>query len=51
MGRLNQMILFFAIASGAGCESMHRIDPFNSRAHAKVTFQVDGMMKAKSGAT
>ncbi len=51
MGRLNQMILFFALAGSAGCESTKRIAHFNSKEYAQVTFQVDGMMKAKSGAT
>ncbi len=51
MGKLNPMILLIALATSAGCESMKRIDNLSSKEHSKVTFQVDGMMKAKSGAT
>ena len=45
------MILFLGVASGAGCQNMKRIDISHSDDYSKVTFQVDGMMKAKSGAT
>ncbi len=51
MGRLNPMILFFAFTGSAGCQDMKRIDTSGPDEYAQVTFQVDGMMKAKSGAT
>ena len=51
MDRVYPMILSFALAGSAGCHSMKRADISNADEYAKVTFQVDGMMKAKSGAT
>ena len=45
------MIFFLAVAGGIGCQNMKRIDISRSDDYSKVTFQVDGMMKTKSGAT
>ena len=51
MGRLHPMILFFTLAGGVGCQHMKRSEPSAHDGFAKVTFQIHGMMKAKSGAT
>ncbi len=51
MGRCHSMILFFALACGAGCQHMKRTETTAHDGFAKVTFRVGGMMKAKSGAT
>ena len=51
MGRWLSMILFFTVAGGAGCQQMIRFEDSAHDDDAKVTFQVNGMMKAKSGAT
>ena len=51
MGRWHPMILFFAVAGGAGCQQMKRSEFPVHDDYSKVTFQIRGMMKAKSGAT
>ena len=51
MRRSHPMIIFFVLAGGAGCQHMKRSEPFAQDGFAKVTFQIHGMMKAKSGAT
>lgn len=51
MGRWHPMILFLTVAGGAGCQQMNRYDNSTHDGFAKITFQVHGMMKAKSGAT
>ena len=51
MARTHAMILFFALASGIGCQQTKRSRFPEHDGSAKVTFQVHGMMKAKSGAT
>jgi hypothetical protein len=51
MIRAHSMIFFLAVVSGAGCQNVKRLDNSHSDDYSKVTFQVDGMMKAKSGAT
>lgn len=50
-GRWHPMILFFAFAGGVGCQQMKRSETSTQDGFAKVTFQVTGMMKARSGAT
>ncbi len=44
-------VFFFALASAAGCQHMNRYESPTHDGFAKATFQVHGMMKAKSGAT
>ncbi len=51
MIRAHSMIFFLAVASGTGCQDIKRFDISHSDNYSKVTIQVDGMMKAKSGAT
>ena len=51
MVRTHTMILLFAMANGAGCHDMNRSRSPEHDASSKVTFQVHGLMKAKSGAT
>lgn len=51
MIRLLSMIFFLAVAIGGGCQNMKRVDISHWDDYSKVTFQVDGMMKTKSGAT
>jgi hypothetical protein len=51
MARKHAMILLFAMASGAGCHDAKRSQVPEHDGSSKVTFQVYGLMKAKSGAT
>ena len=51
MARTHAMILFFALASGVGCQQTKRSQFPAHDGTTEVTFQVHGMMKAKSGAT
>ncbi len=51
MTRKHAMILFFAMASGTGCQHTKRSQFPEHDGSSKVTFQVYGLMKAKSGAT
>ena len=51
MDRWHPMILFFALAGDAGCHHMKRSETSAHDGFAMVTFQIQGMMKAKSGAT
>ena len=51
MSRWQPMILFFALADGAGCQHMNHSATSAHDGFVKVTFQIHGMMKAKSGAT
>ena len=51
MAKTHAMILFFALASGVGCQQTKRTQFAAHDGSAKGTFQVHGMMKAKSGAT
>ena len=51
MARTHTMILFFTLACGVGCQHPTR-DRFSTPEGTNlVTFEVHGMMKAKSGAT
>ncbi len=45
------MILCCTVAGATGCHQLNRYDKAAADGFAKVTFQVHGMMKAKSGAT
>ena len=51
MGRSHTIILLLTLASSAGCLQMQRGENLAPDRFAKVTFSVQGMMKAKSGAT
>jgi len=51
MKRTSTFGLLLPIAIGAGCQNRQRTDIFEAGEHSIITFQVDGMMKAKSGAT
>ncbi len=51
MARKHAMILFFMMASGAGCHHAKRSQFSEHDGYSKVTFQVHGLMKTKSGAT
>ena len=51
MSRAHTMILLFTLAGSAGCLQMQRGENPAHDGFAKVTFRVQGMMKAKSGAT
>ncbi len=51
MAKTHAMILFFAMASGAGCHDAKRSQFPEHDGSSKVTFQVHGLMKTKSGAT
>jgi hypothetical protein len=51
MTRTRTMFLFFALANGVGCQHMNRSQFPTHHGTSKVTFQVHGLMKAKSGAT
>lgn len=51
MDRLPAITFSLCLASGVGCQSRQRTNTATAGEHAKITFQVDGMMKAKSGAT
>ena len=51
MARKHAMILFFMLASGAGCHHANRSQFPGHDGSSKVTFQVHGLMKTKSGAT
>ena len=51
MARTHAMILFFTLACGIGCQHTKRGQFPAHDGLSKVTFQVHGMMKAKSGAT
>ena len=51
MARTHAMILFFALACGTGCQHTKRGQFPTPEDLDMVTFQVHGMMKAKSGAT
>ena len=51
MTREHAVILFFAMASGTGCQHTKRSQFPEHDGSAKVTFQVHGLMKTKSGAT
>ncbi len=51
MARSHAMVLFLALASNVGCQQTNQARfPANDGA-SNVSFQVHGMMKAKSGAT
>ena len=45
------MILCCAVAGATGCHQVNRYDRSAADGYAKVTFQVNGMMKTQSGAT
>ncbi len=51
MARTHAMIFFSLVAISAGCQQMKRSERSAHDGFAKVTFQIHGMMKAKSGAT
>ena len=51
MDRWHSMILFLALAGGAGCQHIKRSETSAHDGFTAVTFQIHGMMKAKSGAT
>ncbi len=51
MARKHAMILFFMMASGAGCQQTKRSQFPEHDGYSKVTFQVHGLMKTTSGAT
>lgn len=51
MTRKHAMILLFTMASGAGCHHANRSQFPEHNGYSKVTFQVHGLMKTKSGAT
>ena len=51
MSRLPAMTFLFTLASSGGCQTMKPSDMFDSKKFSEVTFQVGGMMNAKSGAT
>ena len=51
MARTSACSLLLPVAFAAGCQSQQRNDAFFFGEHSTITFQVDGMMKAKSGAT
>lgn len=51
MNRLPAITVSLCLASYADCRSPQRTNTSRAGEHAKITFQVDGMMKAKSGAT
>ncbi|MCH8879407.1 MAG: hypothetical protein IID34_05935 [Planctomycetes bacterium] len=51
MARTRAMILFFALVCGVGCQHTNQGRFPMPDGSGMVTFQVHGMMKAKSGAT
>lgn len=51
MGRWHSTILLVALAGGAGCQHLKQGETFAHDGYAKVSFEIRGMMKAKSGAT
>lgn len=51
MGRFPAIIFLFALTTSAGCQTIKVCDMFDSKKYSEVTFQVGGMMSAKSGAT
>ena len=51
MSRWHPMVLFFAVAGGSSGQQVKRGEMSADNAMAEITFQVHGMMKAKSGAT
>jgi len=51
LGRCYFIIMIFTLSVGIGCQLMKRAHESNDDDYTKVTFRVDGMMKAKSGAT
>lgn len=51
MARASAIGLLLPVAIGAGCLYRQRTDTSSAAEHATITFQVDGMMKTKSGAT
>lgn len=51
MSRMKPAILLFAFAGGSGGQYDASGDVSNNDALAKITYEVLGMMKAKSGAT
>ena len=51
MRRWHSTILLVALAGGVGCQHLKRGETSAHDDYAKVTFQIRGMMKAKSGAT
>ena len=51
MNRWHPIILFVALAGGSGCQHIQRSETFAHDGDAQITFQIHGMMKARSGAT
>ena len=51
MGKLHAITFSFFLAGVVGCKDRQRTDVSVAGEHSPITFQVHGMMKAKSGAT
>ena len=51
MGKLHAITFSFFLAGVVGCKDRQRTDVSVADDHSPITFQVDGMMKTKSGAT
>lgn len=51
MAKASAIGLLLPVVIGAGCQNRPRSDTFNAGEPATITFQVDGMLKTKSGAT